>query len=180
MSAGFARGSRRRFVSVPAGAYPAPAPPSVAPQLDDDLFASPAEASSFGDALFDEGGISFSPPVALDAGPFEEFEPGIASTTEPTPSVEPAPHRAWVPGPTARGTLGILVGTAIGAIVGMILSTAMLALYAPSDFAQAITDPVTLWTEIDDWKVLAGALLIAIGFAVLGAGQGAQRRAARA
>ncbi len=194
MSAGFARGSRRRFVSVPAGTYPAPAPPSAAPRLEDDLFASPAKRASFGDPLFDdEGGISFSPAVAsavavrgappaapLEAEPYEDFASSAFSTTEPDSPAEPAPRRAWAAGPTARGTLGILVGAAIGAIVGLILSTAMLALYAPSDFAQAIMDPVALWTEIDDWKVLAGALLIAIGFAVLGAGQGAQQRAARA
>ena len=193
MSAGFARGSRRRFVSVPAGAYPAPAPPSAAPRLEDDLFARPAEPASFGDPLFDEDRMSFSPAVASavavrgappaaprDAEPYEEFASSAFSTTEPDSPAEPAPRRAWAAGPTARGTLGILVGAAIGAIVGLILSTAMLALYAPSDFAQAIMDPVALWTEIDDWKVLAGALLIAIGFAVLGAGQGAQQRAARA
>lgn len=195
MSAGFARGTRRRFVSAPAGTYPAPAPldaPAV-PRIEDDLFGSSAEPASFVDPLFDESGISFAPAAAsseavlaapsaatFEEGPFEQFASSAFSTSEPEPIEAPVPFRSRIPGPTARGTLGILVGATIGALVGIVLSTAMLALYAPTDFAQAILDPVSLWTEIEDWKVLAGAVLIAIGFAVLGAGQGAQRRTSRA
>jgi hypothetical protein len=166
---------------------------AAAPRVEDDLLGSPAQPASFSDPLFDEGGIPFAPAApssdAMRAAPpaatFEEelFAPSASSpfsTFQPGPLEEPVPYRAPFPGPTARGTLGILVGTTIGALVGIVLSTAMLALYAPTDFAQAILDPVVLWTEIEDWKVLAGAILIAIGFAVLGAGQGAQRRATRA
>ena len=194
MSAGFARGARRRFVSAPAGAYPAPVPvdASAAPRVEDDLFGSARGAGVVRRPALRGGrdpvrsrhavGDGWRAPPAAT---FEEelFAPSASSpfsTFEPGPLEEPAPYRATFPGPTARGTLGILVGTTIGALVGIVLSTAMLALYAPTDFAQAILDPVVLWTEIEDWKVLAGAVLIAIGFAVLGAGQGAQRRATRA
>jgi hypothetical protein len=195
VSASFARGARRRFVAVPAGTYPAPAPLAAvpAPRIDDDLFASPAEPASFVDPLFEESGISFAPAASAGEPPWESppatpleeesydrLASSAFSTSEPEPLEEPAPRRLLVPGPTARGMLGILFGATIGALVGIALSTAMLALYAPTDFAQAILDPVVLWTEIEDWKVLAGAILIAIGFAVLGAGQGAQRRATRA
>jgi len=195
VSAGFARGTRRRFVSAPAGTYPAPAPldAPAAPRIDDDLYGGSAEPASFADPLFDESGISFAPAstssdamraaapaTEFEEQPYEQFAPGVHATSEPEPLEEPAPYIATLPGPTGRGTLGILAGATIGALVGIVLSTAMLALYAPTDFAQAIVDPVALWTEIEDWKVLAGAILIAIGFTVLGAGQGAQRRATRA
>lgn len=190
MSAGFARGTRRRFVSAPAGTYPAPASldAPAAPRCDDDLFGSGAAPASFVDPRLEESGISFGPAefsseamrVAPAAAMSEEvlFEPPASSPlsmAELEPLEEPAPHFATSPGPTALGTLGILVGVTIGALVGIVLSTAMLALYAPTDFALAILDPVALWTEIEDWKVLGGAILIAIGFGVLGAGLGAQR-----
>jgi hypothetical protein len=195
VSAGFARGTRRRFVSARAGTYPAPDPPAAAfaPRTDDDPFAIPAEPVAFGDPLFEESGISFAaaasaneatqaplPVMSPDEEPYDSFASHAFSTGVPEPLAESAPLRETVPGPTARGTLGILVGATIGALVGIVLSTGMLALYAPTDFAQAILDPAALWTEIEDWKVMAGALLIAVGFAVLGAGQGAQRRATRA
>lgn len=195
MSAGSARGTRRRFVSAPAGTYPAPAPldSPTRSRTEDGLLVGSATGEPYADPLFDEDGISFASPVlpagaprdAVPATPFEE-EPyeqlasSAFSTAAPEPFEEPPARFAARGGPTPRGSLGILVGAALGALVGLALSTAMLALYAPTRFAQAILDPVMLWTEIEDWKVLAGAILIAIGFAVLGAGQGAQRRAARA
>lgn len=195
MSAAFARGTRRRFVSARAGTYPAPASPSAAaPDRRDAMpFARAPEPDPFENSLFEDGGISFSAevpqpepawasasaPSAAEA-PFEPFESSAFSTSEPGPDEAPARRRRAGAGPTARATVGILAGAAVGAAIGFVLSTAMLALYAPTDFAQAILDPVGLWTQIEDWKVLAGALLIAIGFAVLGAGQGAQSRAPRA
>ncbi|MCU0223056.1 MAG: hypothetical protein MUF27_03100 [Acidobacteria bacterium] len=193
MSAAFARGTRRRFVSARAGTYPAPVPPAAAPpdRRDGTPFARVPEPDPFENSLFEDGGISFSAevprpepawaaaPSAAEA-PFEPFDSSAFSTSEPGPDAAPARRRRGGAGPTARATVGILAGAAVGAAIGLVLSTAMLALYAPSDFAQAILDPVGLWTQIEDWKVLAGALLIAIGFAVLGAGQGSQGRAPRA
>ena len=197
MSAAYARGTRRRFVSARAGTYPAPVPPAAAPpdRWDEVPLARAPEPDPFADSLFEDGGISFSAEVhqpepawaaasapAVEEAPFEPFESSAFSTSEPGPEPDAAkaPRRRAGAGPTARATVGILAGAAVGAAIGLVLSTAMLALYAPTDFAQAILDPVGLWTQIEDWKVLAGALLIAIGFAVLGAGQGTQRRAPRA
>ena len=195
MSAGYERGTRRRFVSVRAGTYPSPAALAAAsaPRTDDERSAISGNSASLGDPRFEEGAIPFAgaassneamrpaPPVrSLEEGSYEHLASPAFLTAEPEAFAEPAPLRMALPGPTAPGTLGILVGATIGAVVGIVFSTAMLALYAPTDFAQAILDPVALWTAIEDWKVLAGAILIAIGFVVLGAGQGAQRRAARA
>lgn len=189
MSAGFARGSRRRYVAVRAGRYPAPTPPTAASPLPlDDAFAHPADPDPFADPLFEGEGISFAPSEGEASWSAAELELPVQEPTDslssvPLPASEPAAERRGGRrrglGPTASGTLGMLVGASVGALVGFVLSTAMLALYAPTDFAQAILDPVGLWTQIEDWKVLAGAILIATGFAVLGAGQGAQRRLAR-
>ncbi|MCU0253720.1 MAG: hypothetical protein MUE47_04175 [Acidobacteria bacterium] len=189
MSSSFARGTRRRYVAVRAGTYPAPAPPTAAsPVPRHDPSADPADLDPFADSLFEGEGISFAPSEGEASWSAPELEPLVeepsdALSSVPSPTAAPAAERREgrrrAFGPTASGTLGMLLGASVGALVGFVLSTAMLALYAPTDFAQAILDPVGLWTQIEDWKVLAGAILIATGFAVLGAGQGAQRRPAR-
>lgn len=197
-------GARRRYLSVPAGSFAAPTPPGRAAALAEPpeerplaglpaLAPAPASSTLVPPAFLptDVESVAATPaehhamtPAASPAAPVvpsEEQEGWTStafSTSEPAPPPEPSEerHRATRPSP---GTLGMLAGAAIGAIIGVVLSTAMLALYAPDDFAGAIAQPVALWTNVEDWKVLAGAVLIVVGFAVLGAGQGAQAAAPR-
>lgn len=194
---------RRRYLAVPAGSFPAPTLPSAAEEsAAGQLFPGPARSAGieapfysppapprlastdFAGAAAEFARAPDSAPAATVTGvgpsseASEEWTSGIFSTSEPAPEAAPVlePIGAARPG---RGTLGILVGAAVGAVIGLGLSTAMLALYAPEDFTSAIANPVALWTNVDDWKVLAGALLIVLGFAVLGAGQGAQGSSTR-
>ncbi|MDQ7006266.1 MAG: hypothetical protein Q9Q40_03465 [Acidobacteriota bacterium] len=175
----------RRFLAVPKGSYPEPLRVQVQACDPSPLSAPPAEEALSPPA--DEPALPVaSPPVSPEAAPPAEIavpEAGPALpeappvlAPDPPPAADPAPQMAAEevrPG-AARGR--ILVGGMAGALFGLAAGGMLLALSGGADGLEALSQPLELWNAVEDPLVKASALLVAVGFILLGAGLAGRRR----
>ena len=176
----------RRFLAVPAGSYPEPrrarrvagAAPSPSPALlAEEAAALPPEDP----ALPAAGAVAPAPPAGIAVPAASPALPDIppSAVVRPPESRSPADfapqHLAETP--RAGAAWGrILVGGVAGTLFGLVAGGMLMALSGGPDGLEALSQPVKLWQSIDDPLVKASALLVAVGFVLLGAGLAGRRR----
>lgn len=120
----------------------------------------------------------FAPPAPEDA----EFD---ASAQPATEGEQREPFTAPAEGKRRSGAplAGMLVGGALGAVIGSAAGLLLLALTQgqgplmerlnePAAVLAQLTDPVALWNGVPDWLIRMSAVLVSGGFLLLGIGWG--------
>lgn len=188
----------RRYVSAPAGTYPAPIPASGGHEAAEQTPAWENEPS------IELSSMNAAPLADLDSAPVlpgnvPESAESVRLPTDAAPVLPGPPEEvAQSPGslaPTAAalsganaapepartggsGYLGgILVGVGAGMVLGAAAALILLAISTSEFSVDALMHPVALWQSIVDPLVKASAILVAGGFVLLGAGIGGRRGA---
>ncbi len=197
---------RRRFVSAPAGTYPAPvrprrAAPGPAPALDPagtvrmraplvpELPQPEADDEIISGAV---GGPAFSGNVTPEYDPISA-QPATAVADDIEVNAPRAPRMDEVgsfrhvsldqrpprPSSWARGAVRrMLLGAVVGGLVGIPPGLAMLALPRPDGLA-ALKDPVALCRSVQDSREWLMVTLIVVAFALIGAAVGSYTRSSK-
>ena len=150
----------RRYVSAPAGAYPAPVPAVLDAE---DGGPVPGEEKALPRVLDATPPASPAPPVEEPLG--AEIPSGAA---ERTPREEPGGERS-------PGWGGVLLGTLVGGVVGVSLGMILVAFFGGCEPSLAWTDPLAVWHTVTDPVIRFSGVLVAAGCALLGAALGGRR-----
>jgi len=185
----------RRYVSAPAGSYPAPKPPAPVDvrRASARVERAPAVSSS------EESALNLEPmpePPLVPASQPETRQPmpepvvdeeekeasvldfGAPSEVEPPYEVaknDEVTSSASVQG-SRRSVTGVILGLIGGVAVGLLAGLLLLVFSLPERDYSRLGDVRGLWMSIDDPLVKASALLIAAGFLLLGIGLGSWTR----
>jgi len=151
----------RRYVSAPPGTYPAPVP--AVPET--------------------EGAAA--PAAEVPASPADEpAVPTAAAAPVPGPAAAEAAPRVPEPDPGEEAGLarspgwgGVLLGTLVGAVVGLSLGMILVAFFGGCEPSLAWTDPLAVWRTVTDPVIRFSGILVATGCALLGAALGGRRPA---
>lgn len=167
----------RRYVSAPAGAYPAPrrvaAPPSARAAVPEPDLPEPTAPPVAEPAL---------PSVAPDpsaAAALAESAEAAAPAPAPAPSMPPEEPVAAARPPARspwRRLAAILFGSVLGGGVGIAAGALLLALMEPDRWLERVTDPIGLWLGTPGLVLRASAIAVAAGFLLLGLLIGARRK----
>ena len=142
----------RRYVSAPAGTYPAPVPPR------------PAVARGQ------------APPFPGEEPPAAPLpEPAPAEAAHVAAPILPANEPAAAPARTGWG--GLLLGMLVGAVVGSSAGLLLVAFFGGCEPSLAWTDPLAVWRTVSDPVIRFSGILVAVGCALLGAALGGRRPA---
>ena len=151
----------RRYVSAPAGCYPAPVPP----RPPEEQVAAPGEPE------VPTGGVGAGGP-----GTTEVAAAGAAAApmeAVPGPPAVPVPRREGAG--SGPGWGGLLLGAAVGAVIGVSLGLILVAFFGGCEPSLAWTDPLAVWDTVTDPVLRFSGLLVATGCTLLGAALGARR-----
>ena len=182
----------RKFIAAPKGKYPPPlrvqrhvTDPASSARVAQPATALPADDPQLPDAT--SPSTPAAPPLGLavpDAGP--ALPEASAATVAPAAELEAAVAESapQLSGGAVRSGVGwgrILIGGLAGTVFGLAAGSLLLALSggAEAEGMKALYQPVTLWQSIDDPLVKASALLVAVGFVLLGAGLAGRRSGER-
>ncbi len=154
----------RRYVSAPAGTYPAPVPAvleaeEVPASIPED---PPARAATPG-----------PPPVAPISPP-----EAPAGTGESTPGTAEGTSREEAAVVRSPGWGGVLLGALVGTVIGVSLGMILVAFFGGCEPSLAWTDPLAVWRTVTDPVIRFSGMLVAAGCALLGAALGGRRPAA--
>ncbi len=175
-----ARRRPRRYLVVRAGTYVAPSVPragAAVAEAEPEARAVSAVSRSRSADIPDFGLTdAFPAPTATGGDVFAPRVPGSARPAaaadwhlQSTRKVRPASRdrRVWA----RRSTRRMLLGTILGGALGMLVGLFMMWVFRGGAPLAALSDPVRLWRGADQYRQLA-AILVTVGFAVLGAARG--------
>ncbi len=168
----------RRYLIVRAGTYVAPSVPqagAAVAEAEPDARAAPAASRARAEDLPDFGLTdAFPAPPATSSDASTACGAGRAAAAsgwrlQSARRVRPASadRRVWA----RRSARRMLIGTALGGALGMLVGLFMMWVFRGGAPLAALSDPVRLWRGADQYRQLA-AILVTVGFAVLGAARG--------
>ncbi|GEM_PF-3407157 len=177
----------KRYVSAPAGVYPAPIPAakpvqddaqealrSVVPAFEQQSAGTAAarvkEREVGGPAPLPERPAPSSPSAASTAA--AKTAPNPVATSRSAPVQKSHEEAVVMPRRLPRIIGGALSGGVLGAAVGLLL----LAVTNPAMPLERLSEPLRLWNETPDPLMQIGAGALTVGFILLGAGMGARPR----